>query len=263
MQRHLVRSILFLPLLVVLIALVACDSGSGPTLPPSTAGGGFFVETRFQEEAFPPVLVGGVQVNLEWAKDLPGAQGSPATQDVITDVDTALAAVPNGRAPATWNFLWVAGSVSGCSGVNLDANVILDGIELFTCTEINDAPEAGHVITSPFQFEPNPLDTSSLPATVTITGQGFSTQYGLPLVQYFDLSGTLVAQMNAETVSSDGTSIAAPPPALSGVVSGTYVGFISNANASGGWDLVGTVSLTVAAPAPPPPPPPPCKPCEN
>jgi len=80
----------------------------------------------------------------------------------------------------------------------------------------------------------------------------------MPLIQYFDLNGNLVAQTNADAIAVDGTWMSAPVPDISQLPVGTYVGFLNNANSSGGYDILGSVSLQVVLPPPPPPPTDPC-----
>jgi hypothetical protein len=74
---------------------------------------------------------------------------------------------------------------------------------------------------------------------MTLSGPGFSTDYGMPNVQYYDPNGVLVAQMSATSISSDGQSLTAPTPALSGVSAGVYVGLINNVNADGSYQPLG------------------------
>ncbi|MGB6546711.1 MAG: hypothetical protein WBE97_13925, partial [Candidatus Acidiferrales bacterium] len=54
---------------------------------------------------------------------------------------------------------------------------------------------------------PNPIYSCCAPSTETIVGSGFDPTYGMPLVQYYDATGTLVDQETASSVSPDGTTI--------------------------------------------------------
>ncbi len=247
-----------LPLLIVGIALLGCDE---PTLPPATSGGGFIFQTGISENGLPPFLVGGVTISGSWVKDLTGAQGNPASWTETTNA-LSLAAVPNGRSPATWNFSWLAGGESGCAGHTTNGDVDSDHILTIQCIIIQVNTVTVQTVPGSFNFSPNPLDTTNPPGAVTISGQGFNAQYGMPLVQYFDLNGNLVAQSNAQSIASDGSWIQAPTPDLSQIAAGTYAGFIKNANSSGGWDVVGAAVVTVVTPTPPPPPPDP-GPCSS
>ena len=73
----------------------------------------------------------------------------------------------------------------------------------------------------------------------------------MPLVQYVDLSGNLIAQANVTSVASDGSSASAPMPDVSQVVIGSYYGIVYNANASGGFDFLAITSVTVLDPPTP------------
>lgn len=100
-----------------------------------------------------------------------------------------------------------------------------------------------------FIFSPHPIYTDgSSGNTATIRGQGFSAQYGMPLIQYVDLGGNLIAQANVTAVAPDGTWASAPMPDVSQVEVGSYSGVISNANANGGYDFLGITSVTVLDP---------------
>lgn len=60
------------------------------------------------------VPTGGVDVHGDWQKDLPGAAGDASPCDKTTN-DLGLAAVPSGRAPATWEFSWKSGGPPECA----------------------------------------------------------------------------------------------------------------------------------------------------
>jgi hypothetical protein len=93
-----------------------------------------------------------------------------------------------------------------------------------------------------FGISPDPLYASSPPATVTITGRGFTTTYGMPRVVYYYNDGTFVGAKTATSATSTSIS-AAPPSSLNTDPSGVYVGIIQNATSGGGWQEVGSVAL--------------------
>jgi hypothetical protein len=242
------------------VMMTGCPTPTTP--PPSTAGGGFFISTFTSFNLSPPVIAPLTQIQLSWKKDLPGAVGDSQTQ-IITTNSTGLGIVPNGRAPATWHFKWLFSLTGPCEGQELDANAkeIDDDVGLL-CT-VTDFPSGAQTATASgmpdYQFSPNPIATDrSTGDEAFILGSGFNKQFGMPLIQYFDLSGNLVAQTNADAIAADGTWMSAPVPDISQLSVGTYVGFLNNANSSGGYDILGAVSLQVALPPPPPPPPDPC-----
>ena len=103
------------------------------------------------------------------------------------------------------------------------------------------------VINSNFVLTANPSSINLLapPATVTITGQGFDTTYGIPRVEYFNSDGYLVGSVYATSVSSDGTSLVAAVPNLSGVYSGTYQIRVTNVTYQGYYaHIVGSATIT-------------------
>jgi hypothetical protein len=160
------------------------------------------------------------------------------------------------RAPATWNVKWISGGPPPCLGVTGSNTVSVGAVEEFICFI---TVEVGDLANSSFVFSPNPIATDgSSGSEAVITGSGFSSQYGMPLLQYFDLNGNLVTQTNVDAVAGNGSWVSAPIPDISQLGIGTYVGIISNVNSSGGYNFMGSVSVQVVPPPPPPPPPDPC-----
>lgn len=247
-----------LPLAVLaasFVVLTGCPS-SGPTLPPTTSGGGFFVQTLTSFNAQPPVIAPVTQVQGKWRSDLPGAAGNPSTFTLTTN-SAGVGIASNGRAPANWNFEWLFSLVSACEGQSVNAVVhfVDDDVGLLcVVTTVAGGESATGSTTADFVFSPTPVVTDgSSGSEAFVTGQGFSPQYGMPLLQYFDLNGNLVARANADSVASDGSWISSPMPDVSQLLDGTYVGFVSNANANGGYDLVGATTVQVVPPPIPPP----------
>ena len=237
--------VLLLPVLAPLILLTGCPPET-PTLPLTTGNGGWIIETVYIGlegiALAPDTTVSGV-----WKSDGVNAAGSASPFTVTTESVTGLAVVPNGRVPAVWGVTWVGNSeFPQCTGVTATATPNIAGaLEEFQCYST-----VAYVV-NPYQFQPNPLLLSAPPAESTITGAGFSSAYGMPVVQYFDSNGNFVDQVSATTVSSDGTSISAPTPNLTGggVVVGTYAGLISNIKADGSYQSVGAVSVNVLNPS--------------
>jgi hypothetical protein len=254
------RKLLALLLTLSMLALTGCPS-SGPTLPPATAGGGFFISTFTSFNLSPPVVAPLVQIKMTWKKDLPGAVGNTATQNVTTNA-AGVGIASNARVPATWNFKWVFALVGPCEGQNLDADAkeVDDDIGLVCTVEtIGGADQATASVLPDFSFSPNPIATDgSSGSEAFISGSNFSAQFGMPLVQYFDLNGNLITQSNADAVAPNGTWMSAPVPDISQLPVGTYVGLLNNANPNGGYDIIGSVTVQVVPPPPPPPPPDPC-----
>jgi hypothetical protein len=92
---------------------------------------------------------------------------------------------------------------------------------------------------------PSSIDLNNPPATVTITGQGFDTTYGMPRVEYFDGNGFLLGSVYANSVSGGGTSLEANVPNLSSAYSGTYQIRVTNKTYLGYYNhIVGFASVT-------------------
>ena len=92
---------------------------------------------------------------------------------------------------------------------------------------------------------PSSIYLPSPPTTVTVTGQGYDTTYGMPRVEYFDGSGFMVGSTYATSVSGGGTSLDASVPDLSGAYSGTYTIRVTNKTYQGYYShTVGTSTVT-------------------
>jgi hypothetical protein len=227
----------------LLILLAGCKSG--PTLPPATPGGGFIIQTIYSVGLI-PAPAGNVTIGAAWVNDLAGATGNPSPFTVITNPE-GLGSAAGERAPATWSFTWVAGGPDpACSSAQnnpFEWNVAVNEVVGITCYYVSTASlEEGDVMT----FSPVTLFLNKLPASVTGTASGVSSQYGMPVLQYFDLSGTLIAQASASSVTS--TSVTVQTPNLSQVPSGTYGGLIQNVESGGALRPIGGGAEFVVAP---------------
>jgi hypothetical protein len=249
------KILLLLPL-PILALLLGCPS-SGP--PPTTNPISFFVHTEFFPLVGPLQTVPGVTTNWSNPRDVVGGNtpaGDTSPFSVTTN-DIGLATVENKRVPAVWFVVWASGNVPGtppgeCVGDANDFPVNPQRATEVICFEI---PTSGTSTTAgnAFTFSPQPLYTDgSAGNSATISGQGFRSQYGMPLVRYYDMSGTLLNQANVTSMASDGTWVTAPIPDLTQIVAGSYVGILYNANANGGYDFIGTTSVNVLDPIIPP-----------
>jgi hypothetical protein len=92
---------------------------------------------------------------------------------------------------------------------------------------------------------PSSINLANPTATVTITGQGFDTTYGMPRVEYFDANGFWVGTTDATSVWGGGTALQCNVPNLSQVYSGTYTIRVTNKTSQGYYShRVGTASLS-------------------
>lgn len=104
-----------------------------------------------------------------------------------------------------------------------------------------------------FTASPNPVDAFNPPATGTIYGQGISTTYGMPIVQYYDAAGILVGEQAATSVAGDGTWLQGPVPDLTSAISGTYTILVNNRRSDASLYILGSATVNVQANDPPPP----------
>jgi hypothetical protein len=72
------KKVLLFLLTLSVIGFTGCPT-SGPTLPPTTAGGGFFFSTFTSFNLAPPVIAPVTTIQGTWVKDQPGAAGSSST----------------------------------------------------------------------------------------------------------------------------------------------------------------------------------------
>lgn len=230
-----------------------------PPLPPTTSGGGFLIETEFVPAVGPIIIEPNVTTHWDWNRDVAGftAVGDASSFDSTTN-EVGLDSRINGRVPSLWNVQWRAGGPPGCIGaVDFPGTLFQSNPQRITEVFCIQPPQFGPEnigSTGDFSFSPSPLFTDgSSGSTATISGSGFSSQYGMPLLRYYDSSGNLVNQANVTSVASDGTWMTAPIPDVSQLELGTYAGFIYNQNSSGGYTFIGTADVTVLDPPPSPP----------
>lgn len=233
---------LYLPLLfIVVVGLVGCPPPT-PTLPPTTGGGGFLIETFFNGNGIiSPAPISST--TWVWKQDGVAAAGDPTTFQSVTNM-YALDSSLNGRVSAQWNVTWSYSAyvpAQVCDGFKSTITVNEAGDQVIVSCNVTGVGEEY----SGFAFNPNPIYLVNPPATTSIKGSGFKSTYGMPVAQYFSLKGVLVAQATAASVSTDGTTIVANTPSLSGLPVGEYAGIISNIAADGTLAYVGTVSVKI------------------
>lgn len=177
----------------------------------------------------------GADVQGFWINDNGTAMGATRNFRVLTN-GTGRYAISDGRVPARWNFAIFNGpgaNRSFCAGLSFNDDVTPGKEQLLVC----------HIPTGPFGIAPSDIDLQSPPSSFTITGEGIDATYGMPLIDYYDQSGTLVAETTATSVGSDGTCLQANTPNLSAVYSGTYIVVVRTASYDGSYELVGTAPI--------------------
>src|SRR5947209_7263219 len=118
-HKMLLRIVLFLASLFVLSAY----SCTGSSLPPTTGGGGFFIETEFfsLEGSLFPTPVGNVVTGWTWKNDVSGftAVGDASPFENKTN-SAGIGVSDNGRVPSIWDVSWKSGGPSICIGAPED-----------------------------------------------------------------------------------------------------------------------------------------------
>jgi hypothetical protein len=179
-------------------------------VPPSTSGGGFLIQTEFTSISGPLItIVPNVTTHWTWKQDVQGlfAAGDASSFNNTTN-SLGLGESLNGRVTSIWDVQWLAGGPPNCIGAPDEPGAQFQSnpqrVTEVICTQIQGLDQI--VGQGDFVFIPRPIYTDgSSGTTATIRGSGFSPQYGMPLVQYYDPSGTLVSQANVTSVAPDGT----------------------------------------------------------
>jgi hypothetical protein len=272
-NRYLITCLTILVMALVLTA--GCDENT-PTLPPTVGLGGFLGATFIQHQPSPVVVFPGETLKGNWQNDCsPGSPQGSAQPWVDTSNFEGAIIVVNGRTCATWFISAENGPCIGLGGNVFIKQSVPYNVTVTSLCQIS--PQGVPIIASddptsvyfyPFRiFNQNPSQSPTVSAVIPGSPVGFTSTYGMPLFQYFDSSGTLIAQEYATsvTIASDGTSATGPMPSnISQAPPGVYVGLAKNATASGTYSVLGEGAITVLSGTgqpPPPPPPPPCKTC--
>jgi hypothetical protein len=244
-------------LTAVLLAvwIISCD----PPPPPPNLGEGFFIETSFIPLFGPIIIAGNISTHWDWVMDLQIAGLTPNGNQASFNNTTNLGGIgvsEDGRVPAVWNVVWLTfGPDPGCAGKQAQVRADhFNGTASVTCFEIPAPGTNGVTQGNTFIFSPGVLYTdNSAGTTATISGQGLTSQYGMPVVRYFDSSGTLLNQASATVIAADGTWIRGAIPNLSQLVPGSYTGVVYNVDSGGNLVFLGTTGVTVIDPPEPPP----------
>lgn len=236
---------LLLLLFLVGAFAISCDEGTpSPTLPPPTSGGGFVLATFINVNNSGPIAEGFVSLSGVWQADAFGAAGSANSFNVTTNT-LGLVSADGARAPAEWLITWLSSQFAPaeCNGFSQTGIIQLSAEENVTCIIIDNGASLA-VAAASFSLSPNPVYINAAPSSGTVAGSGFSSTYGMPLVQYYNLDGTLMGQENATSVN--GTSVQISAFDISQLPAGTYAAFVSNAASGGGYTYLGNGVIQVA-----------------
>jgi thermitase len=221
--------------------------------------------------ASPPpsfTITGGGFADLDYG--LPVANFYNNSGSVIAQA-RATSMNPNGTSltvPYPTNATSVSGPKPGLSAGTITVKVFnqtsatptwtLLGSTTLTVNDTRPAPGVSSIT-------PNPIDLASPPSGFTITGGGFADlDYGLPVANFYNNSGSVIAQARAMSMNPNGTSLTVPYPTNATSVSGPKPGLsagtitvkvFNQTSATPTWSLLGSTTLTVNDTRPIPPPP--------
>lgn len=240
MKKKTLKILVVLPALFVLATIVDCGGSSPPATGFKVWGQHWYIGFDGQYH-----FLTGAPVQGQWLSDYSGATGS--TTFFTAGTFGGYYHVVNGRAPARWLIY-----PQGACLLFLDAtvrDVTIGSNQLVRCViAFAFAPIAS----------PSSIDLANPPPTITFSGGGFDTTYGMPVVEYYDeYSGTLMASTTAFSVAPDGSSLQIYTPGLYGAYTGSYNVMISNKAADGSNIGVGVTTFSACCIEPPPPEPPP------
>lgn len=215
---------------VLCCALFASCSGGGSQLQ-----SGFFAFGERHVQVFGGgfMFVSPTNISGTWLFDNGTATGSVQSFSLLC---LGVCPINNGRVPARWNI--VAGGQFECIGYRepTQRDVTLNSTQISRCVIPG--------IVFPFSPAPGLVDLLAPPSTIELTGEGLTTDYGMPYIEYRDpYTGNLIGATYATAVGGKGAWLQANTPDLSGIYDGVYSILISNIRADGSLEPVGTATI--------------------
>lgn len=183
-------------------------------------------QTGFYEKPFPYAITYG---NFVRPKFYPPPTGT--LENFRTEAGkVGESVVPNVKAPGRWKLYGYAnwGDCTGITGYQ-DMN---PGVDNYVPCSYR------RVFAFNLLFDPNTL-TAASPQEFRIDGNGMDATYGMPTIQFYDRIGTLIAQTQATSLSSDNETLTAWSGCLSSCSGGLHSVQIWNATEDGNGQLVG------------------------
>lgn len=143
--------------------------------------------------------------------------------------------ISRGRSTALWDFYYTDGPCyfQGITTLYADQGQYTP----LTCNPrifflFTPSPESINIIAPPPTFTLSSTDVGSI-----------DTTYGMPMLEFYNEYGDLVAQTLATSVSSDGSWLQADMPDVSYCFTDSYGIAIKNTTADGTWDYFGVATI--------------------
>lgn len=152
------------------------------------------------------------------------------------------------RAPARWRIVSNLPSLFFCAPLQSDFDVNRGGSVNYRCRSDR------FVVT--FFVSPDYVDAQNPPGTMTISGSGISTAYGMPVVTAYDEIGNYAGQEVATAVAGDGSWLTINTPSGLTVYNTTYTLSVENVMPDGTQEPAGLAFVhvyNVSQYEPPPP----------
>jgi hypothetical protein len=222
-------------LLCSALTLAGCVGGSR-TIPNPGFGVLAVDQTGWYEKPLPGAITYGTWVRPRFWPPPTGDLENFRT--VGGNVGEAVA--PNAKAPGRWRLYGYAnwGLCTGLTGYqDMDR-----GVDNYVPCSYR------RVYAFNLLFDPNTL-TAASPQEFRIDGIGMDTTYGMPTVQFYNRVGTLVAETQATSMSSDNETLTGWSGCLSSCSGGLHTVQIWNATADGAGQLAGVGNVYVNAPS--------------
>ncbi len=151
--------------------------------------------------------------------------------------------VDDGRVPANWRLIQNSGP---CNGFINDFSVAPSQTIPVMC----DRTRFFFV----FSFAPESVPISAPPVNFVIGGEAMETTYGMPLIQFYDQTGSLVGYTYASVVNETGTQLQASMPDVSQWYNGVVGVLVSNATSDGYFEPIGNALVEITGGVDPPDP---------
>jgi hypothetical protein len=144
----------------------------------------------------------------------------------------------NGRATAKWQIYVYSGP---CTGLSNRFFFIHNEETKCECIQI------GGLLLPSGSANPSQINTEDPPSAVTVYGEGFNTDGGMPLVEYYAEDGALVQEVQVTDCAADGSWVSGPTPNLWLFATGNYSMLVRNSSG----DVVGSGVVTIVSYQPP------------